>query len=188
MSSIHFDVDLSGSTFEVEETDDYGEYEVHDSDGAVVFRVHQQRGEYTFEDAHGNPVFRVTNSPNRDVANSTNPSATGDYAIVDETTEEPVVSLTHSSKPLHEHWDAEAVDSGDEVVQAGRVNVPSWLDWLIDINPDYLFGESDGNVPGSITLRAHDSRTATIEVYDAKADKKSATVATALAISVLEDD
>lgn len=161
-------------------------YRVYDSEGSLVLQTRQKllkmKEEFPFSDADGDTVFRVKAKNLLDVA--------GDYALVDERTDETVLVLTKNFTFFHHKWtlkrpDGEVlatVESRSAVLEALRslVDVLSFLPHKYDIRSSD--GRQVGEIAGRFSLR---------DVYDIRIDDpgalpRTALVAGAVAIDALE--
>lgn len=93
-------VDLRGDRYRVVQSVFRNKYTAYDEDGALVLRGKQKflklKEEFPFVDADGNPAFTVTAGSILDVA--------GDYTLVDDRTDEPVVVLDKQWTLFTHRW------------------------------------------------------------------------------------
>ncbi len=109
--------DIGGISFDddeytVKQSHFRNKYKVYDSAGNLVLKSKQKlfkmKEEFPFFDADGNTVFRVKAKSVLDVA--------GDYVLVDERTDEPVIVLSKNFTFFHHHWTIKRPD-GTEVAE-----------------------------------------------------------------------
>mgnify|MGYP006286903519 CR=1 FL=1 len=179
-------LELDDDEYTVKQSLFRNKYRVYDSEGDLVLQTKQKllkmREEFPFSNADGDTVFRVTAKNLLDVA--------GDYALVDERTDETVLVLTKNFTFFHHKWtlkrpDGEVlatVESRSAMLEALRslVDVLSFLPHKYDIRSDD--GRQVGEIAGRFSLR---------DVYDIRIDDpgelpRTALVAGAVAIDALE--
>lgn len=179
-------VTLDDDEYTVKQSHFRNKYKVYDSDGDLVLESKQKlfkmKEEFPFFDADGNTVFRVKAKNVLDVA--------GDYVLVDERTDEPVIVLSKNFTFFHHHWtiqrpdgtEVAEVESRSAILEALRSfsTLFSFLPHTYSvIGPD---GNSIGEIAGRFSLRdVYD-----IRIEDSGAVSKTALVAAAVAIDALE--
>ncbi len=139
--------------------------------------------EFPFLDADGNPAFTVKASGVLDFA--------GDYALVDDRTDETVVVLEHQFTLLVDKWALRDPDTGDRIAEiASKSKVVSLLRHLHElfslIPHEYEITDSNGGHVGTI-----DGRFSLKDKYDVTIDDdtdipKEAVVAAAMVVDAIE--
>jgi len=180
-------IDLYADEYTVKQSLVRNKYEVYDPDGSLVLKGKQKlfkmKEEFPFQDADGNVVFRVKAEGVFDIA--------GDYTLVDEATEDPVVVLDKNFTLFKHVWKVRSpederllatIESGSAVVEALR-NVSS----LFNLIPhSYTIEGPDGQDLGSIEGHFSLRDTYTISLGETGDIPREALVAACVAIDALE--
>ncbi|WP_458207023.1 hypothetical protein [Haladaptatus sp. NG-SE-30] len=177
---------LSGDRYTVKQSLIRSKYKVYDEAGDLVLKSKKKRfkmkEEFPFFDADGNVVFRVKAKNFLDVA--------GDYVIVEEGSDDPILVLSKNFTFFHHDWTLKRPDgtlvaeiaSRSALLEALRsvVDVLSFLPHKYSITtPD---GESVGQIAGKFSFRDQYD----IHIDDAGTIPKTALVVGAIAIDALE--
>lgn len=180
-------LDLTDDEYTVVQSLIRNKYKAYDGDGNLVLRGKQKmfklKEEFPFVDADGDPVFTVKASGVFDFA--------GDYALVDDRTDETVVVLEHQFTLLVDKWRIRDPDTGNQIAEiASKSKVVSALRHLhavFSLIPhEYEITDGDGGHVGTI-----DGRFSIKDKYDVTIDDdtgipKEAVVAAAMVVDAIE--
>ncbi|MGA9401699.1 LURP-one-related/scramblase family protein [Haladaptatus sp.] len=179
-------VTLDDDEYTVKQSHFRNKYKVYDSAGDLVLESKQKlfkmKEEFPFFDADGNTVFRVKAKNVLDVA--------GDYVLVDERTDEPVIVLSKNFSFFHHHWtikrpdgtDVAEVESRSAILEALR----SFSTLLSFIPHKYEIATSGGEPVGEIVGKFSLRDVYKVRIEESNAVSKTALVAAAIAIDALE--
>lgn len=183
-------VELDGDEYTVVQSLIRNKYKAYDANGDLVLQGKQKmfklKEEFPFLDGDGNPAFTVKAGGILDVA--------GNYMLVDDVTEEPVVVLDKNWKLFTHKWkirdpNSEAliatISSTSKLVDVLR-HIP-YIGIIFQLIPhEYEITDADdthvGSVEGEFSLK--DQYTVTID--DASDIPKEAIVAAAMVIDAIE--
>jgi uncharacterized protein YxjI len=180
-------VDLSGTTYTVEQSLVRDKYAAYDGDGNLVLRAKQKlfklKEEFPFVDADGNEVFTVKAGGILDIA--------GNYAIFDAATGERVAVLDNDFSVFRDVWtirdgDTDAtlakITSRGALVTLARNVLPFGA--LIPHKYEITDGSGRhvGNIDGQLSLRD----TYDIVIDDAGTVPRDAVVAAAMVIDAIQ--
>ncbi len=141
---------LDGDEYTIKQSYFRNKYDVYDTAGNLVLKSKQKlfkmKEEFPFFDSDGNTVFRVKAKNILDIA--------GDYVLVDERTDEPVIVLTKDLTIFHHHWTIKRPD-GTEVAevesQSAILEALRSFSWLASLLPHkYGITTPDGKSVGEI--------------------------------------
>ncbi|MFB6146612.1 MAG: LURP-one-related/scramblase family protein [Halobacteriaceae archaeon] len=183
-------VDLDDDRYTVTQSLIRNKYRATDSSGAVVLQGKQKlfrmKEEFPFVDGDGEPAFTVKAGGVLDIA--------GSYALVDEGTGEPVVSLEEQWTLFVDRWkvrdpDTEAVLA--EITSRSRLvmvlrHIP-YAGALFQLLPHrYEITDPDGDHVGTIDGAFSLRDTYEVEIDDASDVPREAVVAAAMVIDAIE--
>ena len=183
-------VDLTGDRYTVVQSLIRNKYEALDGNGNVVLRGKQKmfkmKEEFPFVTGSGDPAFTVKASGILDIA--------GDYTILDEPTEEPVVVLDHKWTLFVDHWkirDPETEELLAEITSKNKAveilrHVPYVAIVAGMIPHEYEITDADGDHVGSIDGQFSLKDRYEITIDDAGDVPKEAIVAAAMVIDAIE--
>ncbi|MCO8246813.1 MULTISPECIES: LURP-one-related family protein [unclassified Haladaptatus] len=179
-------VTLDDDEYTVKQSYFRNKYKVYDEGGNLVLKSKQKlfkmKEEFPFFDADGNTVFRVKAKNVLDVA--------GDYVLVDERTDEPVIVLSKDFTIFHHHWTIKTPDGAEVAEVESRSAIIEALrsfSTLFSFLPHrYTISGPDGNSIGEIEGRFSLRDVYDISVEESNAVSKTALVAAAIAIDALE--
>jgi len=193
MSSVIEDVDgLSGvdlidDEYEIEQSLVRNKYEAYDSEGTLVFKGKQKmfklKEQFPFVDADGEDLFTVSAEGILDTA--------GDYTLVDDRRDEPVVSLDRDYSWFNDHWKIRhpknealiaEIELKSTVTEVARRFVP----FAGFIPHKYEIRDVDGNQIGAIEGQMSMKDRYTITVEDTSDVPRDAVVAAAMVIDAIE--
>lgn len=93
-------IDLTDDEYKIKQRLFFNRYHIYDSNDNLVLKAKQKifklKEDFPFTDSDGNTVFRAKAEGIIDVA--------GDYALLDEATEEPIVSLDRKYTLFRHKW------------------------------------------------------------------------------------
>lgn len=180
-------VDLTDDEYEIEQSLVRNKYEAHDSEGNVVFRGKQEmfklKEQFPFVDPDGEELFTVSAEGILDTA--------GDYTLVDDRTEEPVVSLDRKYSWFNDHWKIrhprnEALIAEIELESTVAELARRFVPFGGFIPHKYEIRDVDGNRIGSIEGQMSMKDRYTITIEDTSDVPRDAVVAAAMVVDAIE--
>lgn len=181
-------LDLTDDEYEVVQSAFRNKYRAYDAAGNLVLQGKQKmlklKEEFPFVDADGNPAFTVKASGILDVA--------GNYTLVDDRTDEPVVVLDRNFTLLADKWTLRDPDTGATLAEiASKSKV---IELLRSFGPFALIphsyditgadGEQIGTIDGQLSIRD----TYVVRVGDTEGVPKEAVVAAAMVLDAIEEN
>lgn len=180
-------IDLTGDEYEVVQSLIRNKYAAYDGDGDLVLRGKQKmfklKEEFPFVDANGDPAFTVKAGGILDIA--------GDYTLVDDATDEPVVVLDENYTLFADRWKIRDPDT--EALIATIESKSTLVSFLRHIHAIFNFvphayeiGDSDGDHVGSIDGKFSLKDKYDVTIDDASDVPQEAVVAAAMVIDAIE--
>lgn len=183
-------VELEGDEYRVVQSLIRNKYKAYDAGGDLVLQGKQKmlklKEEFPFLDGDGEPAFTVKAGGVLDVS--------GNYALIDDVTEEPVVVLDQDWTVFVPHWkirdpETEAliaeINSTNKIVDVLR-HIP-YLGIIFQLIPHkYEITDVDGDHVGSIEGEFSLKDEYTVNIDDASDVPKEAIVAAAMVIDAIE--
>jgi uncharacterized protein YxjI len=182
-------IDLDDDRYTVVQSLIRNKYKALDSAGNVILRGKQKllkmKEEFPVVDSDGEPVFTVKAGGILDIA--------GDYTIVDDRTDEPVVTLDKNWTLFVHKWQLRDPDTEEVVAQiASRGKIVSALRSMVSLLQflphKYEITDADGNHVGTIAGRLSIRDTYDVTIDDASTVPKEAVVAAAMVIDAIENN
>ena len=180
-------LELTDDRYEVVQSLFRNKYKATDSAGNVVLRGKQKmfklKEEFPFTDGDGNPAFTVKAGGILDVA--------GNYALIDDETDQPVVVLDENYTLFHDKWkirdpDTEAVIATIES-KSRLVSFLRHISEIFSLIPHkYEITDPNGGHVGTIDGQFAFKDKYTVTIDDASDVPKEAVVAAAMVIDALE--
>lgn len=180
-------LDLTGDEYKVVQSAFRNKYKAYDADGSLVLQGKQKmlklKEEFPFVDADGNPAFTVKASSMLDFA--------GDYALVDDRTDETVLVLDREFTFFVDKWTLRDPDTEApiaEIVTRSKLReVLRSVHALFSLIPhSYEITDSDGRHIGSIDGKLSFRDTYSVSVDDVAGISKEAVVAAAMVVDAIE--
>jgi uncharacterized protein YxjI len=180
-------VDLTDDRYTVVQALIRNKYEALDSAGNVILRGKQKllkmKEEFPVVDSDGNPVFTVKAGGILDIA--------GDYTIVDDQTDEPVVTLDKNWTLLVHKWQLRDPDTEEVIAEiTSRGKLVSLLRSMVSVLQflphKYEITDAEGDHVGTIAGQLSIKDKYEITIDDASDVPKEAVVAAAMVIDAIE--
>lgn len=177
-------VELEGDEYRVVQSLFRNKYKAYDASGDLVLQGKQKmlklKEEFPFLDGNGEPAFSVKAGGVLDVA--------GNYALIDDVTDEPVVTLDENWTLINDRWKLRDPETEELIAEINsKSTVASILRVYIPFIPhEYEIIDADGNHVGSIEGRLSLKDEYTVSIDDASAVPKKAIVAAAMVIDAIE--
>jgi len=187
-------IDLTDDKYKIKQRLLFNRYHIYDSNDNLVLKAKQKifklKEDFPFTDPDGNTVFRAKAEGIIDVA--------GDYALLDEDTEEPIVVLDRKYTLFRHKWRIRNPQTEELLARVQShnktVEVLRWVGNLIPYMPNFF-----GLVPHSYDIKdRNDNKMARLkgkfsirdiyklEVVDTQNVPKEALIISAIAIDALE--
>jgi uncharacterized protein YxjI len=182
-------IDLTDDHYTVVQSLIRNKYNVLDSAGNVVLRGKQKflkmKEEFPVVDSDGDPVFTVKAGGILDIA--------GDYTIVDEGTDEPVVTLEKNWTLLVQKWKLRDPETDAVIAQiTSRGKLVSLLRSIVSLLQflphKYEITDADGAHVGTIAGKLSIKDRYVITIDDASSVPREAVVAAAMVIDAIENN
>ena len=182
-------LDLTDDEYRVVQSAFRNKYRAYDADGDLVLQGKQKmlklKEEFPFVDPDGNPAFTVKASGILDVA--------GNYTLVDDQTDEPVVVLDRNFTLLADKWTLRDPDSGATLAEIASkskvVELLRSIHGLFSLIPhSYDITGADGRHLGTIDGQFSLRDTYVVRVGDAEDVSKEAVVAAAMVLDAIEQN
>ncbi|WP_276280635.1 hypothetical protein [Halorussus caseinilyticus] len=180
-------LDLTDDEYRVVQSLIRNKYEASNSDGELVLKGKQKmfklKEEFPFVDADGNPAFTVKAGGVLDFS--------GDYALIDDETDETVVVLEHQFTLFVDKWALRDPDTGNRIAEiASKSKVVSLLRAVHDlfslIPHEYEITDDDGRHVGAIEGQFSLKDKYDVTIDDAATVPKEAVVAAAMVVDAIE--
>lgn len=180
-------VEFDGNAYTVVQSLIRNKYKAYDGDGDIILKGKQKmlklKEEFPFVDADGDPAFTVKAGGILDIA--------GNYALIDENTEEPVIVLDQNYSLFTDTWKLRDPDTEALIAKISSkstlISVLRHISGLFSILPHkYEITDTDGDHVGSIAGQFSLKDRYEVEVDDASDVPRAPVVAAAMVIDAIE--